>query len=805
MPKEYNSQDGLLLVDDAWRTLAAEENVARILPRSDVRFRSAVQGEREMNEREIFLAALERNSIAERDAFVVATCGPDAELRGCVERLLKSHRDAGRFLEHPAVGLGGGDAFAAADARDDGWASGAAPTVGDSHLPGDGPASSDGSLPCLHPCDKPGRLGAIGPYEVSAVIGRGGMGVVLCGHDPRLNRVVAIKVLSPPLASNPTAHRRFLREAQAAAAVSHPHVVTIHAVSEQDGTPYLVMEYVAGQSLQQKIDAQGALEVREVLRIGSQIAFGLAAAHAQGLIHRDVKPANILLEDGVQRVKITDFGLARAADDVSCTQTGHIAGTPQYMSPEQAGGERIDHRSDLFSLGSVLYTMCTGRPAFRADSALAVLRRVCDGTPCAIREINADIPAWLVGIVDKLMAKRPADRFQSAAEVGALLERCLAHVQQPSQVPVPLAALAAPVRSPGDHRRRWLLAAAALIAVASCLGIAEVTGVTPWSAAVQRLVSGHGAPVVEADAPTVAVVGTQKDPPAAQPPSIPPLALLTARADRLVVGGYCSSWSPDGTQVLYTRQDETAIERYDLAERKSRTLIRAQDLYPDARVADAALSPDGKHLAFVKRSKVAGPGGIPQDEVWLATAEGGSPRRLADGGYPSWGPDPNRLYFQVGRHNQLRSIRVDVPDDSPRDEMLCRGLYPVVSPDGQRVAYSDGLSLKIAELESRRTVAEWICPKRLYGMLLAWSPDGQEVSIGAYTNVYKGLWIYDLRKNEAVHVTEGPIGHGRWSRDGRRFTFDIKTTTPSIWMLPLEPGKSTAQSLLEAVASPPGP
>jgi serine/threonine protein kinase/Tol biopolymer transport system component len=749
-----------------------------------------------MNEREIFLAALERDSDAERDAFVVAACGRDAQLRRRVELLLKSHRDAGSFLEHPAAGSVGSRASAARETPGDGSA------PGDLSTWGAGPLSGSDSLPFLQPCDTPGRLGSIGPYEVSEVIGRGGMGVVLSGHDPRLNRVVAIKALSPQLASNPTAHRRFLREAQAAAAVSHPHVVTIHAVGEQEGTPYLVMEYVAGQSLQQKIDVQGPLEVREVLRIGSQIAFGLAAAHAQGLIHRDVKPANILLENGVQRVKITDFGLARAADDVSCTQTGLIAGTPQYMSPEQAGGEPIDHRSDLFSLGSVLYTMCSGRPAFRAESALGVLRRVCDATPRPIHEINPDIPDWLVSIIDKLLAKRPADRYRTAAEVGEHLERCLAHLQQPSQVPVPLAPPAAPVHRPGGRRRRWLPAAAVLIGLATCLGVAEATGVTQWSAAIQRLVSGHGGPVVEVDGLRVTAVGEPKDTPAVEQPTTPPLAPLTAKADRLVVEGYCPSWSRDGGQVLYTHKDETAIELFDLAERKSRTLIRVSDLDPKVGVADAALSPDGKHIAFVKRPKAAGPGGLVQDEVWLMTADGSSPRRLADGSYPSWGSDPNVLYFQVGRFNQLRSIRVDVPDDSPRDVMRCHGLYPAISPDGKRVAYSDGLSLRIAELESGRTVAQWRCPEPLYGMLVAWSPDGREVSIGAYTNVHKGLWIYDLRTNAAVRITEAPVGHGRWSRDGLRFTFDIKAATPTIWMLPLAPGKPTSQSLLDAAAGP---
>src|SRR5437588_6254974 len=145
-----------------------------------------------------------------------------------------------------------------------------------------------------------------------------------------------------------------------------------HAVEEAGPVPYLVMEYVRGSSLQDRLDQSGPLELKEILRIGMQIASGLAAAHAQGLVHRDIKPANILLENGVERVKLTDFGLARAVDDASLTQSGVVAGTPMYMSPEQADGLPVDCRSDLFSLGSVLYAMCTGRPPFRAPSAVAV-------------------------------------------------------------------------------------------------------------------------------------------------------------------------------------------------------------------------------------------------------------------------------------------------------------------------------------------------------------------------------------------------------------------------------------------------
>ena len=222
------------------------------------------------------------------------------------------------------------------------------------------------------------ELGRLGPYRLLERIGQGGMGVVLKAFDERLNRVVAVKTLARSLADGAVAKQRFLREARAAAAVCHDHVVTIHAVDEVAGQPYIVMQLVAGESLQQKLDRGGPLVVSEVVRIAAQVASGLAAAHAQGLVHRDIKPANILIEAGTERVKITDFGLARAIDDASLTDSGTLAGTPNYMSPEQARGDPVDQTTDLFSLGSVLYAMCTGQPPFRADSTMAVLRRVSD-------------------------------------------------------------------------------------------------------------------------------------------------------------------------------------------------------------------------------------------------------------------------------------------------------------------------------------------------------------------------------------------------------------------------------------------
>ena len=245
----------------------------------------------------------------------------------------------------------------------------------------------------------------------------------LKGFDRELNRCVAIKVLAPHLAHSSLAKQRFAREAQAAAAVVHPHVLAIHQVQPNGRLPFLVMPLVAGESLAARLAAQGTLELKEILRIGMQAAAGLAAAHEQGLVHRDVKPANILLEKGVERAVLTDFGLARAADDVTLTRWGIIAGTPQYMSPEQARGEPLDGRSDLFSLGCVLYEMATGVSPFRADSMMATLRRLVDDSPQAMASLNPELPPWFIAIVDRLLEKDPSRRFDSAKEVSAIAGR----------------------------------------------------------------------------------------------------------------------------------------------------------------------------------------------------------------------------------------------------------------------------------------------------------------------------------------------------------------------------------------------
>jgi serine/threonine protein kinase len=314
----------------------------------------------------------------------------------------------------------------------------------------------------------PEMLGRLGRYEIERIIGCGGMGIVLKGFDSELNRPVAIKLLAPHLARVGAARQRFAREARAAAAVVHENVVPIHNVESEHATPFLVMQFVPGESLQARVDRDGPLSVAEILRIGLQAAAGLAAAHTQGLVHRDVKPANILLESGVDRAYLTDFGLARATDDANLTYTGVVAGTPHYMSPEQADGRPLDQRSDLFSLGSVLYFMATGHPPFRADRPMAVLKRTCHDPHRPARQCNAEIPQALSAIIDRLLEKPPARRFASAAELQQALERVLADWQQGRF---------------GQARRKPMVRWSASRTVITAMSVAVLTiGVAAWVA-----------------------------------------------------------------------------------------------------------------------------------------------------------------------------------------------------------------------------------------------------------------------------------------------------------------------------------
>lgn len=267
----------------------------------------------------------------------------------------------------------------------------------------------------------PAAFGPVDGYEIQSIIGRGGMGVVYEAIDQKLKRRVAIKTLAAGIEGVSEARERLLREAQAAAAIRHPNVVTIYSVEVHGEKPFLVLELVEGNSLSDHLKETQQLSIEEAVRIAQEVAEGLSAAHELGIVHRDVKPGNILIESVDGRARLTDFGLAHAAGNAGMTQSGEVVGTPQYMSPEQVEGRKVDHRSDLFSLGAVLYRLLTGQQAFEGNSAIQLARRICDHDPLPVSQFRKDVPRWLQQLVHRLMEKEPDRRVQSAAELARLL------------------------------------------------------------------------------------------------------------------------------------------------------------------------------------------------------------------------------------------------------------------------------------------------------------------------------------------------------------------------------------------------
>jgi hypothetical protein len=321
----------------------------------------------------------------------------------------------------------------------------------------------------LAPPEAPGELGRLGSYRVLRVLGVGGMGVVFEAFDPQLERSIALKTMKPVLAASPSAGRRFLREARAAAGIGHDHIVPILHVGEERGVPFLAMPLLRGESLDARLKRDGKLPITEVYRIGLEIADGLAAAHNRKVIHRDIKPSNIWLDaptdnSRVAAVRILDFGLARAVDDeVNLTQSGMIVGTPAYMAPEQAQGEAQDARCDLFSLGVVLYHMSTGELPFGGRTTMGILRALEIHRPKPPHSVNRAVPPALSALILRLIAKNPDDRPRSAGDVSAALRAIRDGRRTPWAMP----------------RRRWGVIVGVLLAVFGTAATAYFAGREP--------------------------------------------------------------------------------------------------------------------------------------------------------------------------------------------------------------------------------------------------------------------------------------------------------------------------------------
>ncbi len=350
------------------------------------------------------------------------------------------------------------------------------------------------SFAFLAPPQELNEIGCLGNYRITGVLGEGGMGFVFDAFDIHLQRRVALKVLKPELAANLSFRERFLQEARAAAALPDEYIITIYQVGLENDVPFLAMKFLHGESLEQRSQRDGRLPTHEVLRIGREIALGLSAAHDRGLIHRDIKPANLWLEtpppqqgapsgsrlscEYQYRVKVLDFGLARPINDTRhLTATGLIVGTPAYLAPEQARGQPLDHRCDLFSLGCVLYRMVTGILPFDGPDTLAQLTALAIQDPQPIEELAPELPPELRNLIHQLLAHDPAHRPPTARAVAEIL-RSLEKGETPAPEFASLVATPRASRTPAPTRRppmrwRWL-------AASGLLGLMFLGGLLVW-------------------------------------------------------------------------------------------------------------------------------------------------------------------------------------------------------------------------------------------------------------------------------------------------------------------------------------
>lgn len=595
----------------------------------------------------------------------------------------------------------------------------------------------------LFPVGQASALGQIGDYRLRRVLGSGGMGIVFEAEDTRLRRLVALKIMKPALAASSSARERFLREARVMAALKHEHIVTIYQVGEDNDVPFLAMELLEGRSLEQRLgfgrDA-APLPVREIVRIGRETAEGLAAAHEKGLIHRDIKPANIWLEGrpgepGAStsggKVKLLDFGLAWAAEqEVSLTQTGTLIGTPAYMAPEQARATNVGPRSDLFSLGCVLYRMATGREPFEGRSPSALLLAVAMDEPAAANQLNPAIPPALSGLIARLLAKAPGDRPTSARDVAGVL----------AALPIP------PARTSKARNRGRLRLGLGALAIGLCVALTLLMAhwwkqPLPSTAPTQGLSAALGAldRLRAEDIPATARFDGQ------------PQELVAVVGD-LGPAFRCLAFTPDGTALLGSRGREVSL--WDVASGRQRRT------YPPS-AGDTfciAIAPDAQRFFAAGQSRPA---------AVYAMDDGRELVRLEGAGdcifCATFSPDGARLLTgDRDAHAAPGSLRHW--DSLTGKELAClRGhSYYVVHAaflgDGQRaVTFSHSLdpSVRVWDLRAKRCL-------RSFGPLktgisgLAISPDHAQVAVGCHGEVR----LFDLEgpEDQAPRVLGGHSG-----------------------------------------------
>ncbi len=591
-------------------------------------------------------------------------------------------------------------------------------------------------------------------YRVIDYVGGGGMGVVYKAEDLRLERTVALKFLPPELTRDPDAKIRFLQEARSASVLDHPNICTIHEVGEtEDGRLYLAMPHYGGETLRRRIE-RGPIPIDEAIDIAEQIARGLAKAHRGGIVHRDIKPANIMVtDDGV--VKILDFGLAKLIGAAAITRTGSSLGTPAYMSPEQARGEDVDHRTDLWSFGIVLYEMVAGRRPFRGDHDQAVLYGILNETPKPLTEIRSEAPPELERIAEGLLAKDVNDRYPTAeGPLGDL--RALRNQTMTTTV-----------RTQPDHPVPFR--------------------VRPWMWAV----------VVAAALALMAGGALLRRPPAARGIAGAPAGIAFKRLTDQEGRESFPSLSPDGKFLLYVKSVNGNTDIFLQRVAGGNPL----DLTHDSTADDTqpAFSPDGQQIAF--RSERQGGG------LFVMGATGESVRRLTEVGYnPAWSPDGRRIAFAtegVARPSErkLTSQLWTVDVLSGAKQLLTKGdaVQPSWSPDGRRIAYWG-----LPSGSGRRVL--WTLPAAGGAPVPAisddhvnwnplWSPDGQFLYFVSDRSGSMNLWRVPIDEStgrtrgepQPITPSSQSLGLLSLSKDGRQIAYATDEEKKNLERRPLDP------------------
>ena len=616
----------------------------------------------------------------------------------------------------------------------------------------------------------------LGPYEILSLLGSGGMGEVYRARDPRLRRDIAIKVLPATFASDADRLRRFEQEARAAAALNHPNIVTVHSVEKVNEVVLLTMEVVEGRPLSLAIPKDG-LPVNELLTIAIPLADAVAAAHDKGITHRDLKPANVMITAVGQpgRIKVLDFGLAKLtglpdsradANTVTAgpdTVEGRIVGTVAYMSPEQAAGKTIDARSDLFSLGVILYEMATGLKPFRGDSPVAIMSSILKDTPTSVCDVNRELPTELGRIIRRCLVKDPTRRYQTAADLRNELEDLKRDVDS--------GALAVgPVSSP--LRRSRLPMRAVLIGAATALVIVFVAGYA-W----RQLNRGA---TREPDSAGRVFTQITRGPGLEQFPSL----------------------SPDGKWIVYDGDQAGNSDIY-LQGVGGQTAINLTADSPDGDT-QPAFSPDGERIAF--RSERQGGG------IFVMGRTGESVRRITDNGYtPAWSPDGRRLVFATADANvfsrdgsQLWIVTLASGEKSRVAED--DAVQPSWSPNGFRIAYWTILGKgQIAGQRDIYTIpAEGGTPVAVTADAAidwnpVWSADGRHLYFSSNRGGSMNVWRVAIGERsgqvsgpaEAITAPSAFAGHLSVSRDGRHLASASVVRTASVQKVSFDPDSGT--------------